>query len=42
MLRHFPLRSARTSHPTGLRMGNIHLDLQLLLFKPSLSSGARG
>lgn len=41
MLRRFPARSARTSHPTGLQMGNIHLAPQLLLLKPSLSSGVR-
>ena len=31
MLRHFPASSARTSHPAGLWMENIHLALQLLL-----------
>lgn len=33
MLRRFPASSARTSHPAGLRMENIHLALQLLLLQ---------
>lgn len=33
MLRRFPASSARTSHPAGLRMKNIHLALQLLLLQ---------